>query len=42
MLCELSVTNTAYPKYPPQPVLRCDGFEPGDGAKQNDSPGRDA
>ena len=28
LLCELSVTNAAYPKYPPQPVLRCDGYEP--------------
>lgn len=24
--CELSVANAAYPKYPPQPLLRCDGF----------------
>jgi hypothetical protein len=27
LLCELSVTNTAYPKYPPQPVVRCDGYQ---------------
>ncbi len=25
LLCELSFTNAAYPKYPPQPVVRCDG-----------------
>ena len=39
LLCELSVMNAAYPKYPPQPVVRCDGYrtrndadeaEPGD------------
>jgi hypothetical protein len=27
LLCELSVTNAAYPKYPPQPVVRCDGYQ---------------
>ena len=27
LLCELSVTNDDYPKYPPQPVVRCKGFE---------------
>jgi hypothetical protein len=27
LLCELSITNAAYPKYPPQPVVRCDGFQ---------------
>ena len=25
-LCQLSATNAAYPKYPPQPVVRCDGY----------------
>ena len=40
LLCELSVTNAAYPKYPPQPVVRCDGFRPtGDEAKQGKSDG---
>jgi hypothetical protein len=28
LFCELSATNPAYPKYPPQPVLRCDGYQP--------------
>ena len=28
LLCELSFTNAAYPKYPPQPVVRCDGHRP--------------
>ncbi len=27
LLCELSVTTADYPKYPPQPVVRCDGFQ---------------
>ena len=26
LLCQLSVTNAAYPKYPRQPVVRCDGY----------------
>ncbi len=28
LLCQLSLTNPDYPKYPPQPVLRCDGYQP--------------
>ena len=42
LLCELSVTNAAYPKYPPQPVVRCDGYQPRSEAKQaepGDPPG---
>lgn len=27
LLCELSKTDAAYPKYPPQPVVRCKGHE---------------
>jgi hypothetical protein len=27
LLCQLSKTNSAYPKYPPQPVVRCDGYQ---------------
>jgi hypothetical protein len=26
LLCQLSKTNPAYPKYPQQPVIRCTGF----------------
>ena len=26
LLCELSKTNPTYPKYPPQPVVRCEGY----------------
>jgi len=25
-LCQVSQTNPAYPKYPAQPVVRCDGY----------------
>lgn len=42
LLCELSVTNVTYPKYPPQPVVRCDGYQSRDKAKQDkndDAPG---
>jgi hypothetical protein len=28
LLCELSLTNAAYPKYPAQPVVHCDGYRP--------------
>ena len=27
-LCERSRTDPRYPRYPPLPVLRCDGYEP--------------
>jgi hypothetical protein len=36
LLCELSVTSAAFPKYPPQPVLRCDGYQPRGEAKQDE------
>ena len=28
LLCRLSQSDPAFPKYPPQPVLRCDGQRP--------------
>ena len=28
LLCELSLTNAGYSKYPPQPVVGCDGYRP--------------
>ena len=43
LLCELSFTNADFPKYPPQPVVRCDGYQPRDEAdrdRQGDSPGQ--
>jgi hypothetical protein len=27
LLCQLSQSNPNYPKYPPQPVVRCDGYQ---------------
>jgi hypothetical protein len=27
LLCELSVERDDYPKYPPQPVVRCEGHK---------------
>jgi hypothetical protein len=27
LLCQLSKTDPAYPKYPPQPILRCGGYD---------------
>ena len=27
LLCQLSQTDKRFPKYPPQPVIRCDGYE---------------
>jgi hypothetical protein len=35
LLCELSLTNDDYPKYPPQPVVRCDGYQPRGEAKEH-------
>jgi len=26
LLCRLSKSDPAYPKYPPQPIVRCDGY----------------
>lgn len=36
LLCELSLTDAAYPKHPPQPVVRCDGYRPGDDADEGE------
>jgi len=35
LLCQLSQTNSAYPKYPPQPIVQCQGYVPKD--KSRDS-----
>lgn len=40
MLCELSLTDAAYPKYPPQPVVRCDGYRPRSDADEGEPPDR--
>src|ERR1700677_1678885 len=36
LLCQLSQTNSAYAKYPPQPVLRCAGFEQNENSMKDD------
>jgi hypothetical protein len=30
LLCQLSLTDPSYPKYPPQPVVKCAGHVPKD------------
>ena len=30
LLCQLSTTDPRFPKYPPQPVVRCAGYRPKD------------
>jgi hypothetical protein len=27
LLCQLSKSEPAYPKYPPQPIVRCGGYQ---------------
>ena len=27
LLCQMSKSDPAFPKYPPQPVVRCDGYQ---------------
>ena len=27
LLCQLSITDARFPKYPPQPVVRCGGYQ---------------
>jgi hypothetical protein len=39
LLCRLSLTNPAYPKYPPKPVVRCDGYLPRETSEQDTTPG---
>jgi hypothetical protein len=34
-LCQLSITYANYPKYPPQPVERCDGYLPAANSPQS-------
>jgi hypothetical protein len=34
LLCQLSQTDPAYAKYPPQPVVQCDGYQKKDKTEQ--------
>ena len=36
LLCELSFVNADYPKYPAQPVVRCDGYRPRNDADEGE------
>jgi hypothetical protein len=40
LLCLLSGTDPAYPKYPPQPVVRCDGYKASDNKEQQTQGGK--
>lgn len=35
LMCELSKTDPRFRKYPPLPVMRCPGYEPGDASAEN-------
>lgn len=37
LLCTLSQTEKRYPKYPPQPVVRCEGYSPGTPSTTDDN-----
>jgi hypothetical protein len=39
LLCQLSRVDPAFPKYPAQPVLRCDGYRPGEKSKEDTNQG---
>jgi hypothetical protein len=45
LLCEMSLTDADFPKYPPQPVIQCGGYRPTSEATergQGDPPRRHA
>ena len=37
-LCRLSETDPRFPRYPPLPVLRCDGYKPDAAPANSDEP----
>ena len=37
-LCRLSDTDPRFPRYPPLPVLRCDGYNPNAAPANSDEP----
>ena len=39
LLCQLSRTDPAFPKYPPQPVVRCAGYQQKDTNTEGSSQG---
>src|SRR5438876_5201878 len=36
LLCQLSITNPNYSKYPLQPVVRCEGYRPREGVQEKE------
>lgn len=42
LLCQLSQTDPVFSKYPPQPVVRCDGYRPSDTNESESVQGRNA
>ena len=36
VLCRLSERDSRFPRYPALPVVRCDGYEKGDGGDERD------
>ena len=38
LLCEQSVSDAHYPKYPPQPVVQCAGYVPIDRSQKREDP----
>jgi hypothetical protein len=40
LLCQLTRDDARFPKYPPQPIVRCEGYEEREGAgHRTSSPG---
>ena len=39
LLCQLLQTDPTYPKYPPQPVMQCDGYRPRETNEQDTTQG---
>lgn len=42
LLCQLSQADPAFPKYPPQPVVRCGGYLPRSTSKPEPQRGGDS
>jgi hypothetical protein len=41
LLCRLSFTKADFPKYPPQSVMRCDGYQASGEAEQDNQGDQD-
>lgn len=39
LMCELSKTDDGYPKYPPVPIVQCQGYRPPDDTGKGTSDG---